>query len=117
MVDGDLELLDPEVLRALEKEIELEDPDAIAERVTKAAGVIAGKSARKKQMERIEMQKTLAQTIAEWAGVQKHHGYSDRSIKKKFYLEFNETITVALSLPRAEMEQMNNEIRSTMWDT
>ena len=115
LVDGDLELLDPEVLRELEKEIELEDPDALAERVTKAAGIIAGKSARKKQMERIEMQKTLAQTIAEWAGIQKQLGYKDRSIKKKFYLEFDETITVALSLTRAEMEQMNTEIRGTMW--
>lgn len=115
LVDGDLELLDPEVLRELEKEIELEDPDAIAERVTKAAGIIAGKSARKKQMERIEMQKTLATTIAEWAGIQKHLGYKDRSIKKKFYLEFGETITVALSLTRAEMEQMNTDIRGTMW--
>ena len=115
LVDGDLELLDPEVLRELERETDLEDPDALAERVTKAAGIIAGKSARKKQMERIEMQKTLAQTIAEWAGRQKHLGYADRSIKKKFYLEFQETITVALSLTRAEMEQMNTEIRSNMW--
>jgi superfamily II DNA or RNA helicase len=116
MVDGDLELLDPETIRALEKNIDLEDPDAIAERVARAAGPAAGKSARKKQVERIEMQKVLAQTIAEWAGYQKEtNGYSDRSIKKKFYNVFGETITVALSLTRAEMEEMCEDIRSKMW--
>ena len=117
MVDGDLELLDPEMIRQLEREIDLEDPDSIAERVTKAAGPIAGKSARKKQLERIEMQKVLSQTIAEWAGIQKQmHSYSDRSIKKKFYNVFDETITVALSLTRSDMEIMNNRIRGMMWD-
>ena len=117
MVDGDLELLDPEMIRQLEREIDLEDPDSIAERVTKAAGPIAGKSARKKQLERIEMQKVLSQTIAEWAGIQKQmHRYSDRSIKKKFYNVFDETITVALSLTRSDMEIMNNRIRGMMWD-
>lgn len=117
MVDGDLELLDPEMIRQLEREIDLEDPDSIAERVTKAAGPIAGKSARKKQLERIEMQKVLSQTIAEWAGIQKQmHRYSDRSIKKKFYNVFDETITVALSLTRSDMEIMNNKIRGMMWD-
>lgn len=116
MVDGDLELLDPEMIRQLEREIDLEDPDSIAERVTKAAGPIAGKSARKKQLERIEMQKVLSQTIAEWAGIQKQmHRYSDRSIKKKFYNVFDETITVALSLTRSDMEIMNNRIRGMMW--
>ena len=117
MVDGDLELLDPETIRALERSIDLEDPDALAERVSRAAGHVAGMAARKKQNERIDMQKVLAQTIADWAGVQKQtHGYTDRSIKKKFYTLFNETITVALSLTRAEMEQMNTQIRSQMWD-
>jgi len=117
MVDGDLELLDPETIRELEREIDLEDPDSIAERVTAAAGPVAGKGARKRQIERIEMQKVLSQTIAEWAGIQKSlHGYSDRSIKKKFYNVFDETITVALSLTRADMEQMNNRIRGEMWD-
>lgn len=117
MVDGDLELLDPETIRELEREIDLEDPDSIAERVTAAAGAIAGKGARKRQIERIEMQKVLSQTIAEWAGIQKQmHHYSDRSIKKKFYNVFNETITVALSLTRADMERINNMIRSMMWD-
>lgn len=117
MVDGDLELLDPETIRELEREIDLEDPDSIAERVTAAAGPVAGKSARKRQIERIEMQKVLSQTIAEWAGIQKSlHGYSDRSIKKKFYNVFDETITVALSLTRADMEKINNTIRSMMWD-
>jgi DNA repair protein RadD len=117
MVDGDLELLDPEMIRQLEREIDLEDPDSIAERVTLAAGAVAGKGARKRQIERIEMQKALSQTIAEWAGIQKSlHGYSDRSIKKKFYNVFNETITVALSLTRADMETMNDRIRGEMWD-
>lgn len=110
MVDGDMELLDPETIRELEKEIELEDPYKLEERVTRAAGEVAGKGARKKQIERIEMQKKLSDTIALWAGREKFYGYTDRQIKKRFYNTFGESITMALSLPRAEMEKFNNVI-------
>lgn len=114
IVDGDMALLDPETIRELEKELDLESPEAIAHRVAAAAGPLAGASARKKQQERIDMQQTVAQAIAQWAGREKHYGYTDRQIKKRFMLQFGESITGVLSLPKAEMEKYLNEINGTM---
>jgi DNA repair protein RadD len=102
-VDGDLELLDPETLRELEKKSQLDSPEVVAKRVSLAAGVPAGKKAFKDQMARIETQKDLVHVVAKWAGVHKAHGYSDRQIHKKFYLEHDYTISEALAQPRAEM--------------
>lgn len=115
LVDGDMELLDPEVIRQLERNVELEDPLSVAERVGAVAGLAAGKAAMKKQKERIEMQKKLSETIALWAGKQKKNHYTDRQIKKMFYNVFGETITVALSLPRADMEYFNTRIQDEIW--
>lgn len=104
-VDGDLFLMDPEDIRALEARAELEDPAVVAQRVTHAANAAAGMRAAKNQMERIETQKRLAESIANWAGVMRsHYGYTDRTIHKKFYLEQGQTITEALGEPKADME-------------
>ena len=114
VVEGDMELLDPETIRELENELNLEDPYDIEERVKRTAGEFAGKAARKKQQQRIEMQKQLAETIALWAGAQKRMGLKDRQIKKKFMLTVGEGITVCLSLPRAEMEEFDKLIKEDM---
>lgn len=114
IVDGDLELLDPETIRELEREINLENPYDIEERVRRTAGDIAAKSAKKKQQQRIEMQKTLSETIARWAGRERDQGFTDRQIKKRFYMRFDEGITVALSLPRAEMEEFDRLIKEDL---
>lgn len=113
-VDGDLELLDPETIRELENELTLEDPWKLEERIKRTAGEYAGKSARKKQLERIEKQKELAETIALWAGKQKMLGFTERQTKKRFMMKFSEGITVALSLPKAEMEEFNVMIKQDL---
>lgn len=102
-VDGDLMLMDPETLRELEESTVLEDPGVVAERVARVAGMPAGVKAMKNQRERIETQKNLADSIALWAGKKKQLGYSDREIHKLFYLEFDGTITFAMSQPRKDM--------------
>lgn len=105
-VDGDLFLVDPETLRELEGRTQLEDPAAIAKRVGNAVNAAAGLRAAKNQIERIAMQKTLAEAIAAWAGNCKTtKGYSDRQIHKRFYLEQGMTITEALGQPRENMQQ------------
>lgn len=114
LVDGDMELLDPDTIRHLEKEMDLEDPYKMEERITRAIGKAAGVHARKNQLERIEMQKTLVQTIALWCGREARAGYTDRQIKKRFAMEFGDNITVVLSEPRAEMERYNNWIKSEL---
>ncbi len=114
VVDGDLELLDPEYIRELEAELNLENPYDIEERVKRAAGEYAGKAARKKQQERIDTQKTLAETVASWAGRQKQFGLTDRQIKKKFYLTFGMSITSALSQVKAEMLEIIEMIKGDL---
>lgn len=105
-VDGDLELIDPDMIRMLEKSAVLEDPASVAQRVGRAVSGPAGLKAMKDQQARIEMQKRLVDAIAGWAGNMKHvYGYTDRQIHKKFYLYHSQTITEALGEPKAEMEQ------------
>ncbi len=113
-VDGDLEYIDIETLRELEAKTHLQDPGTVGKRVSLAAGGPAGIKAMKAQVERIDCQKDLVNTIAKWAGVMKHHGYTDRMIHKRFYLEFDRTISECLAEPRAEMlatiEQLKDDL-------
>jgi superfamily II DNA or RNA helicase len=102
-VDGDLHLMDPETLREIEKGIHLEDPERLAARVEMAAGIPASKRAYNNQVERIETQRQLIEAIAQWAGIQRAYGISDRSIHKKFYIEQGKTINESLSEPRKDM--------------
>lgn len=114
VVDGDMELLDPDTIRHLEMEMQLEDPYKMEERITRAVGKAAGINARKNQLARIEMQKKLADTIALWFGREKKNGYTDRQAKKRFVMEFGESFTVVLSLPKAEMELYNSQIKEEL---
>lgn len=110
-VDGDLELFDPETLRAMYEGATLEDPAKLAERVARVAGTPAGVHAMKKQQERIATQQELASVIALWAGYQRKQKFTDRQIHKRFYLTFGKTITVALSEPRADMLLTMEELK------
>lgn len=111
MVDGDLTLLDPDTIRELYAETELESPETISERVAHAAGVPAGIRAGRNQVLRIEKQKELANVISLYAGKMKHYGYSDRQINKKFFLTYDMSITGALSLKTVEMEQLIKDVK------
>ena len=102
-VDGDLELIDPETLHELAEKAILEDPANVARRAGFAAGPAAAQKALKDQVARIQTQKELVNAVARWAGVQRHYGYTDRQIHKKFYIHFDRTITEALSEPKALM--------------
>lgn len=104
-VDGDLELMDPEDIRAMENAVSLEAPGRVAERVTDAVNAAAGLRAAKNQQERIGTQQELVESVAKWAGEMKtFYGYTDRQINKKFYLANGKTITEALGEAKAQME-------------
>jgi len=112
-VDGDLTLIDPETLRELEQASQLEDPGRVGERVTAAVNAAAGIRAMNNQAERIGVQKTLAESVATWAGVMKsHYGYTDRMIHKKFYLIHGQTITEALGEPKVDMEKTIEQLEN-----
>ena len=110
-VDGDLHLLDPETIRELEGQARLEDPASVAKRVSRAAGGDAGIKAMKNQIERIKVQKELIEVIAQWAGMMRRSGYTDRQIHKKFFLSRDMTITEALAQKREEMLNSIEEIK------
>lgn len=112
MVDGILELIDPETIREMEAKTILESPDEVARRVSAAAGIYAGKKAAKNQMERIKTQKELINVIAEWAGKLKNQGYSDSKIHSEFYLEYGQTINEALSKPRLDMQNLIEDLKN-----
>ena len=110
-VDGDLVLLDPEIIRQLEGMAHLEDPGAVAQRVSKVAGKAAGIKAAKDQQERIETQKHLVEVIAKWAGKFKRDGWPDRQINKHFYLTYGRSITEVLGEKKAQMLDMIEELK------
>lgn len=109
-VDGDLFLIDPDTIRELEDKAVLESPEEVSRRVTLAAGTIAGKSAFKKQVERIETQTKLKEAIALWAGQQKSLGLDDREIHKMFYIKFQMTILEAIGMKILDMKNLIEDI-------
>lgn len=114
MVDGDLMLIDPATLEQLEFKTKLEDPAAIEKRVAAAAGPIAGKKAFKDQFKRIETQTLLKDLIAHWAGKQKELGLDDRQMHKQFYLDYDLTINQALALPKLQMTEVINDLKTDL---
>lgn len=110
-VDGDLILLDREVAAQMRAAMQLEAPGDVAERVARAAGEIAGRGAANRQMERIQMQARLRDTIDQWAGVRIHGGDSERSVHKRFFLTTGMTTQQALALPRGDMEALDAQVR------
>lgn len=109
-VDGDLQLLDPETLRAMYDKSVLETPAQVAERVAHVAGAAAGLKAMKNQEERIKTQEELRETIALWGGKYRA-SYTDRQLHKLFYSYFGMTITEMLSEPRAAMLTSIEELK------
>lgn len=112
MVDGDLILLDRAKLEEMRRATQLENPADIGARVAGAAGDFAGRGAVNRQMEKIEAHQRLKDAIAQWAGIQRHKGFDDRQIHKKFFLATGVDVLTALdgSRSRQEFETMAETI-------
>jgi len=104
MVDGDLILLDRAALEEMRKAMELENPADIGARVAAVAGEFAGKGVMNKQISKIEAHGRLLDAIQQWAGVQRHAGYDDRQIHKKFFLTTGCDVLTALGGSRSRQE-------------
>lgn len=109
-VDGDLTELDPDVLNALRESVELEDPDKLANRVLHAAGRAAAMGAADRQRERIVAQQQLREAQAQWGGVGKAAGMSDKEMYRLFYLTFGVDVMTAQTLPRKDMDELRERI-------
>lgn len=113
-VDGDLMLLDAEILARMRAAIELPSPALIASQTTYVTGNPAfGRRAAELQLERIREQQELSDTIALWAGYQQALGRSDDESYRRFYFGTGGIdVLSALAMPRIEMEKLRSKIQS-----
>ncbi len=109
-VDGDLMLLDRDALAKMRASMVLEAPADTQDRVTAAAGALAGKGAANRQYERHQAQQRLREAIEQWAGVRRAMGEDDRRIQRRFYLTLGVDVLTAMSGKRAEMESLATKI-------
>lgn len=114
MVEGDLILLDRETLAKMRASTVMENPADISARVAMAAGSIAGMGAFNRQKEKCEAHEALKETIAQWAGIQRARGFSDREIQRKFYYALGMDVVTALDAtrPRSEIESIDKTIQA-----
>lgn len=115
-VDGDLTMLDDDVLDAMRQaaHMALEDPDAVGARAAHVAGTAAGYGAAARQREKIVSQTTLRETIALWAGHQRALGRSDQESYRRFFLTWGIDVLSAQSLSRADADKLTIDIRETL---
>jgi len=114
MVQGDLVLLNKEMLEQMRIATVLESPGDIAKRVSAVAGLIAGKGAANRQIEKIEAHGTLYKNIAQWVAVERAKGYNDREIHRRFYMTAGTDVLSALNAgrSRADFELTNQLVES-----
>lgn len=104
MVEGDLILLDIEALRKMREATIVEDPASVAERVKHAAGPIAGQAALNRQIAKKQEHDKLIAAIQQWAGIERHRGFSDSEINRKFYLTMGTDVLTVLNGSRTAKE-------------
>lgn len=110
-VDGDLELLRPDVLDAMRKRATLQPPGVVQQRAAFAAGPVAGASAFKKQVDKIGAQKDLAEAIAHFAGKEKFEGKTNNAeVDRKFFLTFGTDVLTALGGSAKEMRELQGRL-------
>ena len=111
-VDGDLVLLDRDMLAQMRAATELETPEEIAARVELAAGKIAGAGAANRQRARIDQQTALGDTIDQWAGSQLAQGRDLSETYRRFYIATGMTTLEALAMKRNDMEALEQKVQS-----
>jgi len=112
-VDGDLFELDASTLAQLRGEVAQVDLPVAEYRAMLAAkhtphlGILAHT---KRHVERQAAVATLRETMAQWAGYERHDGLSDSEIYRKFYIRFGVDMIGAQILKTAEVDELNHKI-------
>ena len=104
MVDGDLVLLDREMLEAMRQAMILEAPGDILQRVGKVAGHNAAVGVMNKQLEKFASHDRLKNALAHWAGIERFKGLNDREIQRKFYLTMGVDMATILDGSRSRVQ-------------
>jgi hypothetical protein len=113
MVEGDLILLDREALAKLRASTFMEAPADIAARVAATAGPVAGMGIFNRQKEKVEAYEELKEVMAQWAGIERAKGFSDREIQRRFYYAAGMDVLSALDAtrPRSEIVSITDTIK------
>lgn len=112
MIDGDLILLDKDVLAKMRQATVVESAGSVADRVGKAAGAIAARGVANRQMEKIEEHGKLVDALNQWAGIEKVNGYNDSEIQRRIYLTLGVDVLSALDATqtRAQLEKIRKTV-------
>lgn len=103
-IEGNLMLLDRDILEQMRKATLLEAPGDMAGRVAHVVGDMAGKSAANKQIAKIAAQSDLREAIATWAGIGRAAGKSDERLYREWYILTGMDVLSALSKDRTRAE-------------
>lgn len=110
-VDGDLQELDADVLRALRGEISRIDGDAL---IPRGANPMVAASIRKKHWERQGAQATLRNAIAWWAGLQTAQGIGESESYRRFYFKFGVDVGTCQTLGKPDAEALAARINTEL---
>lgn len=112
-VEGNLFELLPHILAQLRKDVA--HVDAMAPFMPANISEPARLAINKQHIERQGGQKSLREAIALWAGYQRHMGYGDEEIYKRFYFKFKTDIMTAQTLGKTDADILEQSIRGELW--
>ena len=104
MVDGDLIMLDVEMLNKMRADTLIESAGSMGARVKEVAGNIAAKGSMNRQTEKIAAQKRLSDAIAQWAAIERAKHKPDGESYRRFYLATGMDVLSALHKDRTRQE-------------
>lgn len=110
-VEGDLVELDPEVLKAMRKEIARIDDPAV---IPYGADNIVAQSVRKRHAERQDAQRSLRDAWQLWQGWQLHQGRGEREGHQRFYFKFGTDVATAHALGVKDAAELEARIRADL---
>ena len=116
-VDGDLEELTPEILAVMRDEIKIVDmpvnmyKDKLIQ--DKLTGVILNTNVKRHRL-RQEAQQVLRDTIALWAGYQRHYGIPQDQWNTRFYFKFGIDKLSAQALGVKDAEDLNQRVQGDL---
>lgn len=112
MVDGDLYELSPEVLARMRgEEVDL---TVFAPVIPAGVSHMVAQSIKNRFLETQQAQRRLRDTVALWAGGEKHFGKTDKEILKTFYFRFGMDVSSAKALGRPDAQALEERIVARM---
>lgn len=110
-VEGDLVELDPEVLKAMRKEIARVDNPAV---IPYGADNIVAQSVRKRHAERQDAQRSMREAWQLWQGWQLGQGRGEREGHQRFYFKFGVDVATAHALNVKDAADLETRVRADL---